>query len=194
TAIEEGTFTVLAKDRPPQASRYSTLYVRQDGQWLIAALKEWGDDTTTRPTLQNLAWLIGTWESDGPDLQARTNYEWAENKKFIVGKFTITQKKDKSKVSTGTQIIGIDPAFAQIRAWVFDSEGGIGESTWNWDGERWEIESHANLATGQGTSAVIFLKRVDDDAFTLQSVQRTLAGESQPDVGIVKVQRVPGGK
>jgi len=42
TAVETGTFTVRAKDSPPDSSRYSTLYVRQDGRWLIALLKEWG--------------------------------------------------------------------------------------------------------------------------------------------------------
>jgi uncharacterized protein (TIGR02246 family) len=72
TAVETGAFTVRAKDSPSDLSRYSTLYVRQDGRWLIALLKEWGDETTNRAKLQDLAWLIGTWESEGSDLKART--------------------------------------------------------------------------------------------------------------------------
>src|SRR6185436_8296458 len=90
TAIEEGTFTVTAKDSPPDASRFSTLYVRQGGKWLIALLKEWGDETTTKASLQDLEWLIGTWESQGGELAARTTYEWTANKAFIKAQYTLT--------------------------------------------------------------------------------------------------------
>ena len=38
TAVEEGTFTVKAKDRPANTSRYSALWVRQGGRWLMALL------------------------------------------------------------------------------------------------------------------------------------------------------------
>src|SRR5262245_15723547 len=130
TAIEEGTFTVTAKDSPPDASRFSTLYVRQGGKWLIALLKEWKDDTTNKPTLKDLEWLIGTWESTGSELTARTTYSWTASKAFIRLDYTITPKKEGEKPSTGTQVIGVDPAVGQIRAWLFASDGGIGESNW----------------------------------------------------------------
>jgi uncharacterized protein (TIGR02246 family) len=194
TAVEEGTFSIHAKGRPAQASRYSTLFVRQDGRWLMALVKEWGDETTDRPNLHDLAWLIGSWQSDSPELHVRTTYEWSEKKKFIRCHFVITQKKDKTTVSSGTQVIGVDPAFDRIRAWVFDSDGGIGESTWAWDRDHWVIDSHATLADGQETSAVNFLARAGDDAFTWRSVHRTLDGERQPDLGPIKVQRVKSGK
>lgn len=136
TAVEEGTFTVRTKDRPADSSRYSAMYVRQDGRWQVALLKEWGDDSTNRPSLQDLAWLIGTWEGEGEDQKARTTYEWAENKKFIRCRFTVTQKKDSATVSSGTQVIGVDPAADLVRSWTFDSEGGVGEANWTWDGQR----------------------------------------------------------
>jgi uncharacterized protein (TIGR02246 family) len=190
TAVEEGTFTVRAKDRPPNASRFSTLYVREDGRWRMAMLKEWGDETTNRPDLQDLAWLVGSWETEGPETIARTTYEWSESKKFLVCKFTITQKKDKALFSSGTQVIGVDPAYGMIRGWTFSSDGGIGEAGWTYDGERWNIDSHATLADGSATSALNQIKRAGDDGFTFRSVQRTLEGERQPDIGPVKVKRV----
>src|SRR5262245_27138895 len=182
TAVEEGTFTVKAKDSPANASRFSALYVRQDGRWLIALLKEWGDETTNTPSLQDLAWLIGTWESEGPDLKASTTYEWAENKAFIRARYTIAPKKEGEKPSSGTQVIGVDPGSGVLRGWLFDSEGGIGESSWTWDGERWVIDSSGTLADGSQTTAQNFLTRAGDGGFTWRSVKRTLNGESLPDL------------
>lgn len=190
TAVEEGTFTVTAPGSPPNVSRFSSLYVRQDGKWLVALLKEWGDDVTDRPSLQDLAWLIGTWESVGPEMTARTTYEWSANKAFIRAQYNITPKKEGEQPSSGVQVIGVDPAVGYIRAWLFASDGAIGESTWAWDGDRWMIESIGTLADGSHTSAVNFLSRSGNEAFTWRSVQRTLAGENQPDIGSVTVKRV----
>jgi uncharacterized protein (TIGR02246 family) len=193
TAVEEGTFTVTAGGGPPHASRFSALHVRENGRWLIALLKEWSDDTTAKPSLEDLSWLIGTWESDGDELTARTTYEWTANKAFIRAQYTITSKKEDGQPSSGVQVIGIDPAVGHIRAWLFASDGGIGESNWIWEGDRWMIESIGTLADGSSTTAVNFLGRSGDDAFTWRSVQRTLAGEAQPDIGPVTVKRVVQG-
>lgn len=190
SAIEEGTFTVQAKDKPASTSRYSTLFVREDGKWRMAMVKEWGDDKTNRPDLDDLAWLIGSWETDGPEQSARTTYEWSPNKKFIICKFSISSKKDKGFFSSGTQVIGVDPAVGLIRSWTFSSDGGIGEANWGHDGERWVIDSHATLADGTSTSARNFMARAGDDAITWRSVLRTLEGEPQPDIGMVKIRRV----
>jgi hypothetical protein len=189
TAVEEGTFTVTAKDSPPNASRFSALLVRQNGKWQIAMLKEWGDETTSRPSLEDLAWLIGSWETDGEAASARTTYQWTPTKAFIRVDYTVTPKKEGEEPSSGVQVIGVDPAVGFIRGWLFDADGGIGESTWVWDGDRWMIESVGTLADGSHTRAINFLKRSGNDAFTWQSVERTLGDEPQPDVAPVTVKR-----
>jgi uncharacterized protein (TIGR02246 family) len=197
TAIEEGTFTVTAKNAPPDTSRYSALYARQDGKWLIALLKEWDDDEDNQASLQDLAWLIGTWETDGGDSQARTTYEWTENKAFIRSKYTVTVKKEKDKGTetfTGTQIIGIDPGSGLIHAWTFDANGGVGEANWVYDGQRWVIDSDGTLPDGTDTTATNFLTRTGDDTFTWRSVSRTADGEPQPDIPAIKVKRVRDSK
>jgi uncharacterized protein (TIGR02246 family) len=193
-AVEEGTFTVRAKNAPAHSSRFSTLYLRQDGKWLMALLKEWGDAETDAPDLKDLSWLVGTWESDGPELTAKTSYEWAPNHKFMIVRYTVTPKKTGEKSNSGTQVIGVDPATNMIHAWLFDSEGGIGESSWTWNGQRWVIDSSATLADGSSSTAVNFLTRDGDNAFTWRSVQRTHDGVSLPDLSAVKVKRVAGGK
>jgi hypothetical protein len=100
---------VRGKDAPPDSRRYSATYVRQDGRWLNPLLKGWGDEVLGKANVRELAWLIGTWESEGGDLKAKTTYEWDDSKKFIRGKYTLTPKKDGEKPSSGTQIIGVDP-------------------------------------------------------------------------------------
>lgn len=189
TAIEEGTFTVTVKDAPPNASRYSALYVRSGDKWLIALLKEWQDETTNRASLEDLAWLIGTWESTSPDATAKTTYTWTANKTFIRAEFSITPKKEGEKPSAGVQIIGVDPAVGRIRSWLFGSDGGIGEATWAWDGERWMIDSAGTLADGSSTGAINFLARAGSDTFTWRSVSRVHAGVSLPDLPAITVKR-----
>jgi uncharacterized protein (TIGR02246 family) len=194
TAVEEGTFTVRSKNAPADASRYSALYTRQNGRWLIALLKEWGDEETTHASLGDLAWLIGSWETEGDGPRAQTTYEWADpNKKFIRCRYTVAAGKGVPG-SSGTQVIGIDPASGQVRSWTFDSDGGIGEATWDWDNDHWAIDSDATLADGTRTTATNFLTPAGDGAFTWRSVERTLDGEKQPDIGPVKVRRAAAGQ
>jgi uncharacterized protein (TIGR02246 family) len=191
TAVEEGTLTVKAKDQPARAARYSALYARQGGQWLLATLKEWGDDTTDRANLDDIAWLIGTWESSPGGVTARTTYEWAPNKAFIIARYTIAPKAGEQP-QAGTQVIGVDPASGFIRSWTFDSDGGIGEATWTWDDGRWAINSEGTLPDGSAATAHNFLTKTGTDTFTWKSVKRTLNGEDQPDIGPVTVKRVAG--
>ena len=220
-AIEEGTFTVTVKDVAPHASRFTALYVREGGNWLIGQLKEWNDESTRRTSLEDLAWLIGSWEADSPDVVARTTYSWTANKSFIRVDYTITAKKpvpakdreqdeDSEPVSkkpvdkeepaktgplstSGVQVIGIDPAVGLIRTWLFDAEGGIGESNWVWDGDKWVIESVGTLPDGTETKSMNFLQG-SGDSFTWKSVKRTVGGEALPDIAPVKVKRVAAGK
>ena len=190
TAVEEGTFTAKAKDQPTRKCRYSALFVRQEGKWLMAMLKEWGDESTERAEINDVAWLIGTWESAGGEATARTTYEWAPNKKFIIARYTITPKDGKPMA--GTQVIGVDPSTDTIRSWTFDADGGIGEATWAWDDGRWAIDSDATLTDGSDSTALNFLTKTSDNSFTWKSVKRTLAGDDLPDIGPITVKRLAG--
>ncbi len=190
TALEEGTFEVQNEGRPGTASRYSALFVRQDGKWQMALLKEWSDDSKPVISLNDLAWLIGSWESDGPESKARTTYEWSKNKAFIRSHFSIEDKKMGQAISSGTQVLGVDPTEGVLRAWTFGDEGGFGEAIWTWEEDQWVIESTGTLPEGQTTSAVNFLKPGGADEFSWRSVERTIDDEPQPDIGPVRVKRV----
>jgi len=226
-AIEEGTFTVTVKELAPHANRFTAFYVREGGKWLVAQLKEWKEESTRTATLEDLAWLIGTWEADSPDVVARTTYSWTANKAFIRVDYTVTPKqaaaakenkgakeqkgdeesepaskkaagKEKDEApkaalrsTSGVQVIGVDPAVGLIRTWLFDAEGGIGESNWVYAGDHWVIESVGTLPDGTETTSMNLLQG-SGDSFTWRSVKRTLGGEALPDIAPVKVNRVAG--
>ena len=56
------------------------------------------------------------------------------------------------------------------------------------------IDSSGTLADGSDTTAVNYLARAGDDAFTWRSVNRTLDNEPMPDLRSIRVRRVRGGQ
>lgn len=196
TAIEDGTFSVKTTGGATSASRFSTLFVREDGQWKIALLKEWSAPEVSAPKMADLAWLAGTWESGDNGSTARSVYQWNEGDAFIRVAYSVTlaSEGDEPVKTSGTQMIGIDPATGAIRSWTFSSEGGIGEADWMFDGGRWVIQSAGHTADGELMTATNLLTPRGQDEFTWQSVERTLGGEPQPDLEPVVVRRVPNAR
>jgi uncharacterized protein (TIGR02246 family) len=190
TAVEDGTFSVRAGDAPAATNRFSTLYVRQDGRWLIALLKEMDDQSARQPHLAELAWLVGTWESEGSAAAVRISYQWDEGKKFLHARYSVKPKKGTEIASSGLEIIGVDPQLGMIHGWTFDSEGAVGQSIWKWNGSRWMIEAAGTQSDGSQTTATNLLTRSGDDKFTWRSVKRSLNGEELPDLPQITVHRV----
>jgi uncharacterized protein (TIGR02246 family) len=185
SAVAEGSARVTkGRAGMPVASRFSILYVRENGPWRMAILREWPDEGAA---LGDLDWLIGTWTAKTPNGEVRTAYTWDENKKFIHVRFTI---KDKDNSVSGTQVLAKDPNSDGLRSWLFESDGGFGEATWSWDGKRWHIEARGTEADGAEITAENLLTPLDKDSFTWQSVNRQVGGEEQPDIPPVKVTRV----
>jgi uncharacterized protein (TIGR02246 family) len=185
TAIEEG-YAKRYRDgsEHPTCSRYSVLHVREGGKWLMAVLREWPDEGVA---LRDLDWLIGSWESKTEDTEVRTTYTWDANKNSIRCQITI---KAPAKTIAGTQILLKDPRTGQLRAWIFDDDGGFGDSTWTRDGKRWVIAASGVQADGGELTATNILTPVDKDSFTWQSTERTLDGEALANIPPIKVTRV----
>jgi hypothetical protein len=89
----------------------------------------------------------------------------------------------------GWEIVGWDPDRQQIRSWIFDSNGGFGESSWSYDDGHWLIRASNVLPDGSRSTAENVLTKVDDNQFTWESQNRTLDGESQPPVPKLAVHR-----
>jgi uncharacterized protein (TIGR02246 family) len=185
TAIEEGyAKSYRVGSEQPTASRYSVLHVREGGRWLMAVLREWPDEGIS---LRDLDWLIGTWEAKNDDVEVRTTYEWDAKKNGIHCRITI---KGKGRTVSATQVILKDPRTGQLRSWIFDDDGGFGDSTWARDGKRWVITAAGVQADGGELTSTNILTPIDKDTFTWQSTERTLDDEPLDNIAPVKVTRV----
>ncbi len=184
TAIEDGNLEVRVGKGEPTVSRYSVLYVREDGKWLMALVREWPVETVS---LRDLEWLIGTWVAKRDDVVVHTTYEWMWNKSFIRVQFTIRQQ---DRTLSGFQMIGKDVASGDLRSWTFEGEGGFGEANWSRDGKKWILESAGQLTDGTTLTATNILMPLDQDSFTWQTVKRSIGSEEVEDLPPIKVTRV----
>ncbi len=188
-AVEQGTAKLILPDQAPEESEYTAVYVKRDGQWLLDRVTE--EELRVVPShyehLKDLEWMIGRWV-DADDLAAVvTECNWTKNNNFITRSFTV-QVRDRIDMA-GIQIIGWDPSTKQIRSWVFDSDGGFGQGIWSKKGQSWHIQTTGTLPDGTKSSSVNIITYVDDDTFTLQSVNRVAGGELLPNVDEVVVVR-----
>lgn len=185
-AIGEGSVTIQRGPAAPSTSaRYRSLLVREDGRWRLAQLTESPDD---KVSIADLDWLIGEWKSTGGQgAEIRTTYSWAPSKKFINVQFSI---QEKGLALTGTQVIGVDPATGSIHSWTFEADGGVGEGEWSRDGDHWVLDAAGTLTDGTTLTETNILRRVNEDTFTWQSVNRLLGDSEIPDLPPVKVSRV----
>ena len=182
TAVVEGSFeSTYAKQKEPKSASFSILYVREDGSWRIAVLREWSRQTT----LRDLGWLIGEWSAKTEDGQVNTAYRWSNDKSVITMEFSVKAEED---TTSGHQVIARDPATGAIRSWVFQG-GGIGEGDWSREGKRWVISSRGLSAEGEEMTATNIFTPKGQDSFTYESINRTLDGEELPDIGPITVKR-----
>lgn len=185
-ALGGGSVTIRrgAVEAATRAS-YKTLIVREDGTWRLAQLSESTDD---KASIADLSWLIGQWKSTaGQGAEILTTYSWAPSKKFINVQFTI---KEKELALSGSQVLGVDRRAGTIHSWTFEADGGVGEGEWSRDGDHWVIDAAGTLANGSELSETNILRRVNDDTFTWQSINRLLDGVELADLPPVKVTRV----
>jgi uncharacterized protein (TIGR02246 family) len=187
-AVEQGTAKVIRPDQAPEESEYTAVYVKREGQWLLDRVTE---EDVPAPVashyeqLKDLEWMIGRWVDQDEQATVVTECNWTKNNNFMTRSFTI-QIRDRIDMA-GMQIIGWDPSTKQIRSWVFDSDGGFGQATWKKKDNRWYIQQSGVLPDGRKSSAVNIITRLDDSTCTIQSVNRMVDGELQPNIDEVKI-------
>lgn len=191
-AIEDGTTDAIPADGSvPNRARYTIVHVKKDGQWYLASVRE---TPFTPPTqadnLRGLEWLIGMWaDEDQKGEVAQVGFTWTDNGNFIVSAFSTSIKG--VPIGGGTQWIAWDPAGKRVRAWMFQSNGGFGESTWTPDGgKKWVIKAASTHPDGKKTTATNIVTRIDANTVTWQSTNRTVDGKSVPDSPAVRMKRV----
>lgn len=137
--------------------------------------------------LNELDWLIGSWINKSEGTTVTTTFEWDKDKHFIIQHFSM-KKADEPELM-GQQIIAWDPSEKRVRSWVFDSDGGFGQSLWSRQGENWYAETVYTLPDGRKASATHVYTNVDNNSYTFSSVGRDVDGQMLPDIGPFKAVR-----
>jgi len=190
-AIEEGsTKETPAPGEPPEYDRYTVLHVKRDGKWLMAmARDEEGPPPSSHEQLQPLAWLVGDWVDDGGNVVVNSTCRWSEDGNFLLQEFNLqVSGKNAMRVS---QRIGWDPLAKRIRSWVFDSEGGFGESLWTRDDDIWVIKATGVRSDGTTASSTNMLVPAGKDAYVWRSRDRIVDDEVVPPIEVKVVRKTP---
>lgn len=194
-AIEKGTATVSYSEFPDEETTYTAVHVRRDGKWLLDRVSE---SVVPEPPhsnyeyLKDLEWMIGNWVDEDETSSVTTECQWTKNRNFMTRAFAASVRDEISM--SGMQVVGWDPAAKQIRSWVFDSEGGFGEGTWEKKDNQWIITSTATQPDGGKASATHIMTMIDENSYTWQSTNRQVDGEILPNIAEVLIVRVPEGE
>lgn len=190
-AMENGTAQARSTASGPGAmARFSIVHVKRDGKWQMASVREAPHlSPSNYDQLRDLEWLVGAWSAKGADGQViEITCAWAERKNFLRRAYQV--KDGANVVRSGMQIIGWDPRIGRIRSWIFDSDGAFGEEVWQNEGTRWLLEATGTQRDGGVTQATNILTKIDDNAFTWQSVRRIVEGNRLPDTAAARITRV----
>lgn len=190
-AVENGTTRTRSGDGPAGPPfQYTAVHVKQGDNWLLASVTESRPgQVTSSQRLAGLAWMVGSWEAELPDGKTyRLDCEWVLDDQFLRRQFSVNQ--GDTRLSAGTQVVGWDPLTEQVVSWTFDSTGGIGREQWSDHGSSWQISAASTMPNGSTSLSMNVMVKLNDDAFTWKSVDRSLNGQPLRDTNEVRVHRV----
>ena len=176
-AKEEGHTRLNSAGGPETVRRYTLLYVKENGRWLCSSDHE--EHTTGvahHEHLKCLEWLVGDWMDQSSEATVHATCRWSPDKNFLLRDFTVHVQG--RPVMTVNQRIGWDPLTKQVKAWVFDSEGGYGDEQWTRKGDQWVIKSTGVLPDGRTASATHVLTPAGPNGARWTSTERTLGEQS----------------
>jgi uncharacterized protein (TIGR02246 family) len=188
-AIEQGTAKILVPNAEPEEIEYSAVDVKRDGKWLLDRVTD--RSKVVIPThyqeLKELEWMVGSWTDETADAEVELDCNWTKNKNFLTRAFKVSVEGQID--ISGMQVIGWDPAAKAIRSWTFDSNGTFSEATWESRGDRWFIRNRGVLPDGQPATMINVMKKVGDDSFTWQTIERTAGEELLPNIDEIAIVR-----
>ena len=189
-AIETGsTTTTPAAGETPERGRYSVLHVLREGKWSMGFVRDMPVEPSHRDHLQALAWLVGDWIDESREGIVKTSCRWADNESFLLQEIVVRQSgRDTMKIS---QRIGWDPLTKRFKAWMFDSEGGYGESLWTPTETGWLNKATSVHSDGSTASATNHIEPTGLDRYVFRSVDRVVGNEVLPPVEVHVVRQPP---
>jgi uncharacterized protein (TIGR02246 family) len=193
-AIEVGKVTFYPDGKTATAeTEYQVTHVKNDARWLMSNVRSFNRKILSPyDQLRDLEWLVGDWVDEGGDSVIETSYRWNQNKTFLLQDFTVRVKGQK--VLNGTQRIGWDPLSKQIKSWVFDSEGGYGESMWSSVDDSWIVKASGVRSDGKVVTATNEIRQMAKDRLRFESVDRIVGDERLPGFTTFAVRKPPVAK
>jgi uncharacterized protein (TIGR02246 family) len=196
-AIEDGTVEVSPPSGPPLTGRFSATWVKHEGTWKLAALREArGDAPSPQALLADLDWMVGDWvvidaprrHDDPAKPQIEVSARWNAGKTYLVRTMTITHSADAPPLEI-TQQIGWDPLSKSIHSWVFGSDGSQGEANWERDGQSWVAQARAIHPDGTRSTSLNIYTYDGKDRCLWRSLPTHVGSEHMPTVNMTMVRK-----
>ncbi|MDZ4783853.1 MAG: nuclear transport factor 2 family protein [Planctomycetia bacterium] len=189
-AIEDG-HTELSIDGKTvvSAAQYTAVHAKIGTQWLMLSVRD--QRISTEPSasqLQDLAWLVGSWQAEQNGGQMQVDCHWLGDGHFLARKSSV--KRGDQDVADGWQVIGWNAQSQAIESWTFSSDGGRSVGYWIPHRGGWIIEHAGTMADGTPTAAVNYFVRLDDNSHSWKSVERSVGGALLPESAEIVLKRV----
>jgi uncharacterized protein (TIGR02246 family) len=193
-AIEAGRAMVaLRPDGIPGVGSYTAVHVKVAGKWLMATVHDApGSVSSAGQSAADIEWLIGTWVAEEHGVKTESVCSWVAGKSFLERKHTTTHPDGTT--ASGVQLIGWNPQGGHVQSWSFTSDGGHAIGIWIPIEGGWQAKVDGTTGDGTPTTAVNVLRRLDDNAYAWQSVQRFLGESALPDTDEIVIKRRPAAK
>lgn len=180
-AIEDGTVSMKkAADLVFVVKRYTAIWVRRDGLWLLDGVREVAHAAESGDNrLPELAWMLGDWQSDDDGKTLRLTCSWNSDKHFLLREIEL-HLPDRGPLHV-SQRIGWDARERQIKSWSFDSEGGHGTGLWFQRGNQWIVEAESVLANGSRSTGTNVYSAESDGCLVWRATNAEIDGQPIPD-------------
>lgn len=208
-AVVDGVSLLSFDDASSASSRFSAVVVRENGKWMISSVREAAmpAPSASHPSVQldQLEWLVGSWEDLSDDVVASTRCSWNAGRSFLTRSHLAAPVTTTASAGDGipallpadgsareiSEIIGWDPERRQIRSWVFTSDGRFAEGFWSRAGEGWEVR-YEGRGTDEGLVCTFTISRPGPDEMVIRCEPSTLTDILPPATDFVRTAYLGG--
>jgi uncharacterized protein (TIGR02246 family) len=170
----------------PVESRFTGLRVREGDTWRLAESRVTPAHVAA---LDDLEWMIGTWQADVADRATiEITYEKVLGGYAIVGRTKIMPKPGKAVLLPNgieaMEVIHADRDVGLIRSWVFDSTGARAEGFFEWDGTTFDkvmTGTPSDAVRGRVANWVQVISPTGEGRCTTHMIERSIDGVDLPD-------------
>ncbi len=182
--MDDGTLVLTASDGTTTTGRYTVVWTKADGKWLIRSARdipiepEISAEATDAKPLEEFAWLVGDWKATSDEHQIDLKCRWSLDESFLVQNYEVRSSDKDFRVVT---YIGFDPIEGSFRTWFFDSRGGFGGGVWARIDDVYHMSSTTVMANGMVGTSDMTWEQIDENTARWGSSRRMVGGEPLPD-------------